>query len=125
MAGMRRCAGRRALGMPDFPGLQRTEDRFGSRSGFRPLRQSGIPSQRIKEASTFDIPRVAGRRYVVMSALTETALARKFNHPKGLRCHYTFRIATVNLRFVRSLRFVCPCRLPYPRYARRGACELR
>ena len=91
------------LGIPGFPGLQRTGDRFGSRSRFRPLRQSGIPSQRIKKASTFDILGVAGRRYVVLSALTETALVRKPKHPKGLRCHYTFRIGAVFVEFLKRM----------------------
>ena len=28
----------------------------------------------------------------MLSRLTEAALARKFKHLKGLKCHYTFRI---------------------------------
>ena len=101
--GMRRCAGRRTPGMPDFPGLQRIGDRFGFRSGFRPLRQSGIPSKRIEEASTFDIAGHAGRGRVVLSALTATALARKCKHPKGLKCHYTFGIRALYPNGIRLL----------------------
>ena len=78
-------------GRPDLPGLQRSGDRFGFRSEFRPPRQSGIPSKRIKEAGTFDIAGDAGRGYVMLSAFTETVLARKFKHPKRFKCHYTFR----------------------------------
>src|SRR5712691_7570981 len=93
--GMRRFAGRRNPSTSDFPGLQRSGDRFGFRSEFRPLRQSGIPSKRIKEASTFYIAGGAGRGYVMLSPLTEIALARKFKHPKGIKCHYTFRIGAL------------------------------
>ena len=77
-------------GPPDFPGLQRSGDRFGFRSEFRPPRQSGIPSKRIKEAGTFGIAGDAGCGYVMLSAFTKIALARKFKHPKGFKCRYTF-----------------------------------
>lgn len=79
-------------GTPDFPGLQRSGDRFGFGSEFRRLKQTGIPSKRIKEASTSDIAGDAGRGSMMVSALTETALACKFKHPKRLKRHYTFRI---------------------------------
>lgn len=42
-------------GSPEFPGLQRHEDRLGFRSAFRPPKEFGISSKRIKEASPFDI----------------------------------------------------------------------
>ena len=38
-----------------------------------------------------DVPDLRGRGYAVSSSVAETALARKFKHPKGLRSHYTFR----------------------------------
>ena len=91
-AGMPRGLDRHPLRMPSFPGLRRTGDRFGYRRGSQPLRQSGIPSQRIEEASTVGIPGVGGCAYGVRSSPAETALAHKFKHPKGLRCHHTFRI---------------------------------
>src|ERR1022692_126660 len=69
--------------------------------GFRPLRQSGIPSQRIKDATTLEISVVAGRGYVVLGALAETAPARKFEHPKGLQCHYTFGRGALRLQGLR------------------------
>lgn len=78
------------LPMADFPGFRKTGDRFGSRSGFRLLRQGGNPSHRIKEANALSVRGVSGRRYALPRSLTEPALARKFKHPKGLRCHYTF-----------------------------------
>lgn len=56
-----------------------------------------------KDTSTVDTSGVAGRGYVGLPALAETALARKFKHPKGLRWHYTFRIGariSVNLSVV-------------------------
>src|ERR1017187_8526673 len=82
--------------MPDVPGLRRTGGRFGSLSRFRPLRQFGIPSQRIKEASTVDIPGVDGGGYAVPRSIAEIALACKFKHPKGLKWHHTFRIRAPN-----------------------------
>ena len=63
-------------GAPDFPGRH-------------------IPSKRIKPASTFDIAGDAGRGYLMLSPLTETALARNFKYPKGFKCHYTFRIGAI------------------------------
>ena len=91
----RGCAGRTAPWQARFPGLQRTADRFGSRSGLRPFGRSRIRSQRIKDASTVDTSGVAGRGHVGQSALAETALARKFKYPKGLNRHYTLRIGAL------------------------------
>jgi hypothetical protein len=81
------------LGCPISLG-SRSGDRFPFRSEFRPLRQPGIPSKRNREAGTFTIAGDAGRRrYVMLSALMETALACKFKHLKGLKYHHTFRRA--------------------------------
>ena len=44
------------------------------------------------EASASDIAGAARCGYAMASALTETALARKLKHPKGLKYRYTFRI---------------------------------
>ena len=67
----------------------------------------GIPSKKIKEASTFDIAGDAGIGYVMLSALTEIALARKFKHPKGFKCHYTFRIGARKSSAVRRATSCC------------------
>ena len=90
--GMRRWAADETPGTPDLLGLQRSGDRFGFQSESRPPRRSGIPSKKIKETGTFDIAMDAGRGYVMLSALTETGLSRKFKHPKDFECHYTFGI---------------------------------
>ena len=63
----------------------------------------------------------------MLSALTETALVRKPKHPKGLRCHYTFRIGANKIKSIshrsfgfRSARnfiaaiYHCCARLPLP-----------
>jgi hypothetical protein len=36
------------------------------------------------------------RGYMMPSALTETAMARKSEHPKGIQRHYTFRTGAGN-----------------------------
>jgi hypothetical protein len=76
-------------GTPDLAGLQRGGDRYGFPSESRPPRKSVIPSKRINEDGTFDIAGDVGRGYVILSAFTEVALARKFKHPNGFNCHYT------------------------------------
>jgi len=85
-------AERRGRAPPDFLGFPENRDRFGFWSEFRALREFGIPPKRIKETSAFDIGKETGRGQVMLSALTEAALARKLKHPKGLKHHYTFRI---------------------------------
>lgn len=45
-----------------------------------------------KKPARVDIPGVDGGGCAVPNSLAETALARKFKHPKGLKCHHTFRI---------------------------------
>jgi hypothetical protein len=44
----------------------------------------------MKKVGTFDIAEDAGCGYATPGALTETALARKFNHPLSLKRHHTF-----------------------------------
>ena len=94
IAGMLRARADASFAMPDFLGLQRTADRFGSRSGRRPFRQSGVTSHRIEDARTIDTSGLAGREYAGLRALAKTALARKLKHSKGFNCHYTFGTGT-------------------------------
>ena len=54
---------------------------------------------------------------MIPSALTETALARKFKHPKGLKCHYTFLIETACV----CLALTLLVRSPEPRWIGAGA----
>ena len=72
------------LGCPISLG-SRSGDRFPFRSEFRPLRQPGIPSKRNREAGTFTIAGDAGRRYVMLSALTETAPGSLVKASTGLQ----------------------------------------
>lgn len=42
-----------------------------------------------------------------LSSLTEAALARKFKHPQGLNCHYTFRIGALKGKSAIAVARLC------------------
>ena len=92
LAGMRHLWDDASPAMPISPGSREpgTDSSPWAGSG-RSANPAFLPN-RTKDASTVDISGVAGRGYVVLDALAETALARKCRHPKDLRCHCTFGI---------------------------------
>jgi hypothetical protein len=62
----------------------------------------------MKDAGTFGISGMAGPGYVRLRELAKAASARKSKHPKGFKCHHTFRIGAELLMLAGELRlFEC------------------